>query len=156
MVSFGAHSAPREVFATASSPEMKEILRQYDLARDTDYETPLGQRPTLSSFLLWVAKRRNIAGANLWVPIPFYLLSTGDPPAWRRTVEFLDKRLGLGLDFRDLDEEVTRQNEQIAELRIRLPEVDSYIGKLESNLRLTQEENEKLVREIEEFLRKRD
>ncbi|MCK4697658.1 MAG: PAC2 family protein, partial [Dehalococcoidia bacterium] len=115
-----------------------------------------GQRPTLSSFLLWVAKRRNMAGASLWVPVPFYLVSTEDPQAWRITVEFLDKRFGLGIDFRDLDEEVARQNEKIAQVRIRFPEIDDYIRKLESNLGVTQEENEKLVKEIEEFLRKRD
>ena len=96
-----------------------------------------------------------MAGASLWVPIPFYLISTEDPRAWRKTVEFFDKRFGLGLDFTDLDEEVARQNEKIAQVRIRFPEIDNYIQKLESNLSLTQEENEKLVQEIEESLRKR-
>lgn len=156
MVSLSAHTAPRELLAIANSPEMRKVLSQYDIARDFDYETPPGQRPTLSSFLLWVAKRRNMAGASLWVPVPFYLVSTEDPQAWRITVEFLDKRFGLGIDFRDLDEEVARQNEKIAQVRIRFPEIDDYIRKLESNLGVTQEENEKLVKEIEEFLRKRD
>ncbi len=156
MISPSAHTAPRELLAVANSPEMKKVLSQYDLAGDLDYETPPGQRPTLSSFLQWVARRRNIAGASLWVPIPFYLISTEDPRAWRKTVEFFDKRFGLGLDFTDLDEEVARQNEKIAQVRIRFPEIDNYIQKLESNLSLTQEENEKLVQEIEGFLRKRE
>lgn len=156
MVYFSAHTTPRELSATASSLEMKEILSRYDLARDTNYETPPGQRPTLNSFLLWVAKRRNIAAANLWVPIPFYLVAAEDPKASRKTVEFLDRRLNLGLDFKGLDEEVARQNEQIAQLRVVIPEIDTYIRRLESNLSLTQEESEKLVREVEEFLRKKD
>ncbi len=156
MVAFGAHTTPRELLATANSPEMKQVLNQYDLARDTNYETPPGQRPTLNSFLLWVAKRKNIVGANLWVPVPFYLIATEDPQACRKVAEFLDRRLGLGLNFRDLDEEVAKQNERIAGLRSRLPEVDSYIQKLESNLRLTPEESEELAREVEESLRKRD
>jgi predicted ATP-grasp superfamily ATP-dependent carboligase len=121
-----------------------------------DYETPPGQRPTLNSFLLWVAKRRNIAAASLWVPIPFYLVAAEDPQAWRKTVEFLDRRFGLGIDFRDLDEDAARQNEKLAELRSRSSEVDSYIRKLESNLGLTQEENEKLVKEVAELFRRRD
>lgn len=62
----------------------------------------------------------------------------------------------LAAALRDLDEEVARQNEKIAQVQIRFPEIDNYIRKLQSNLGLTQEENEKLVREIEEFLRKRD
>lgn len=156
MVSPAAHTSPRELLAVANSPEMREILSLYDLARDMDYETPPGQRPTLNSFLLWVAKRRNIAAASLWVPIPFYLVAAEDPQAWRKTVEFLDRRFGLGIDFRDLDEDAARQNEKLAELRSRSSEVDSYIRKLESNLGLTQQENEKLVKEVEELFRRRD
>jgi predicted ATP-grasp superfamily ATP-dependent carboligase len=156
MVSFGAHTAPRELFALANSPEIKEVLSQYNLARDMDYQTPPGQRPTLSSFLLWVAKRRNIAGASLWVPIPFYLVAMEDPQAWKKTLQFLDKRFNLKMDFTDLDEEIGRQNEKMAQLRIRSPEIDSYIRRLESNLSLTEEEGERLVKKIEESLGKRD
>ncbi len=156
MVSLGAHTAPRELLAVANSPEMKKVLSQYGLARDVDYETPPDQRPTLSSFLLWVAKRRNIAGASLWVTIPFYLVATEDPQACQKMVEFFDRRFQLGIYLKDLDEEVVRQNEKIAQLRIRLPEIDNHIRKLESRLGLTPEESEKLVKEIEEFLRKGD
>ena len=156
MVSLSAHTAPRQLLAITNSPEMKTALSQYDLARDMDYETPPGQRPTLSAYLLWAAKRRNIPGASLWVPIPFYLVSTEDPRAWRKAVQFFDDRFGLGIDFRDLDEEVARQNEKIAGLRDRFPELDDYVHRLESNLSLTEEEHGKLIKEIEEFLRKRD
>ena len=156
MISSIAHTTPRQLLAIANSPEMKEVLGEHDLATDMDYETPLGQRPTLSSFLLWVAKKRGIAGASLWIPIPFYLVAMEDPRAWRKAVEFFDERFGLGVDFTDLDEEVARQNEKIAEVRNRLPELDEYIRRLESNLSLTDEEYRKLVGEIAEFLGKRD
>ena len=156
MVSLSSHTAHRELLAIVNSPKMKKVLSQYDLARDMDYETPLGQRPTLSSFLLWIAKRRKIAGASLWVPIPFYLVAIEDPQAWRKTLDFFDKRFALGIDFRDLDEEVTRQNEKIAQVRNQFPELDDYIHRLESNLSLTEQENGELIRKIEEFLRKRD
>jgi len=156
MVSISAHTTPRELLAIANSPQMKRLLSQYDLAGDFNYETPPGQRPTPSSFLIWLAKERNMAGASLWVPVPFYLVATEDPQAWRKTIEFLDNRFSLGVDFRDLDEEAVRQNKQIAQLRNQFPDLDDYIRRLESNLALTEEENEKLVKEIEEFLRKRD
>ena len=156
MVSLSPHTAPRELLVVANSPEAKKALRQYDLAGDMDYETPPGQRPTLSSFLLWVAKGRNIVGASLWVPIPFYLVSTEDPQAWRKIATFFDERFGLGMDFSDLDEAGARQHEKIAEVRNRFPELDDYIRRLESNIYLTEEESEKLVSGIEEFLRKRD
>ncbi len=83
-------------------------------------------------------------------------MATEDPQAWRKPLEFFDQRFSLGIDFGGLDEEVARQNEKIAHLRIRFPEVDNYIRKLEGDLGLTQEESETLVKEIEEFLRKRD
>ena len=152
MVSLSAHTAPRELLATANSPEMKKALAEYDLAGDMNYQTPPGQRPTLSSFLLWVARRRGIAGASLWVPTPFYLVAIEDPQAWRKPIEFFNQRFGLGINIGDLDEESRRQNEKIAQLRIRFPEIDNYIQRLESNISLTEEEKESLVKEIEDLL----
>ncbi len=154
MVSPSAHTTPRVLLSVANSTEMKGLLTQYDIITDMNYETPDGQRPTLSSFLLWVAKRRNIAGASLWVPVPFYLVSTEDPRAWKKVIEFLDGRFELGIDFTDMDEEVSRQNSRIAQLRSQLSELDGYINRLESNLSLTIDESEKLVKEMEEFLRR--
>lgn len=156
MVSPSAHTAPRDLFAIANSLEMKAVLNQYDLARDFDYETPLGQRPTLSSYLLWLAKKRDMAASSLWVPVPFYLVSTEDPRACRKIVEFLDKRFDLGIDLAELDDEVAMQNQKIAQVRITFPEIDNYIQRLESNLDLANEENDTLLKEIEGFLRKRD
>jgi len=154
MVSPGAHTTPRALLTVANSPEVKRALSQYDLISNMYYETLPGQRPTLSSFLLWAARRRNIAGANLWVPVPFYLVTAEDPRAWKKTLEFLDNRFGLSIDFTDLDEEVARQNEKIAQARSQLPELDGYIGRLESNLSLTTGESEELVKAMEEFLRR--
>lgn len=152
MVSLSAHTTPRELIAIVNSLQTKEVLNQYDLVTDMDYETPPGRKPTLNSFLLWIAERRDIAGVSLWTPIPFYLVTIEDPQACRKTLDFLNKRLGLGLDFRDLDEEVTRQNKKIAQVRNQFAELDDYIRKLESNLSLTEQENEKLIKGIEEFL----
>lgn len=153
MISLGAHTAPRELMGTFNSLELKKALSHYNLTRGLDYETPSGQRPTLNSFLLWVAKRRNIPGVSLWVPIPFYLVAVDDPKAQRRVLEFFNQRFDLRIDFNDLDEEITRRNEKIAQVRTRVPEIDEYITRLESNLRLSDDENERLVKEMEKFLR---
>lgn len=152
MISFGAHTAPRQLIAVANSTEMKEVLTQYDLNRDMDYQTQPGERPTLNSFLLWLARKRNIPGVSVWVPIPFYLAAMEDPQAQRKVLSFLSERLGLRIDFSDLDQEVGKQNEQLAVARSRFPQIDDYINRLESNLVLSQEENGELVKRIEEFL----
>jgi len=153
MISLGAHTAPREFFGTLNSPELKKTLSPYRLTRELNYETPPGQRPTLNSFLLWTAKRRNIPGANLWVPIPFYLVAVDDPRSQKRVLEFFNHRFDLQIDFGDLDEEIRKQNEKIARMRTNSPEVDEYISKLESNIRLSEGENEELVKQVEECLR---
>ena len=153
MVGFSAHTAPRELFTVVNSAEIKEVLSQYGLARDMDYQTPPGERPTLSSFLLWVAKERDIPGVSLWVPIPFYLAAMEDPQAQKKVLTFLDQRLELKIDFSDLDQEVREQNEKLAQARSQFPQIDDYIRRLESNLMLSEEENGKLIKQIEDFLR---
>ena len=37
-------------------------------------------------------------------------------------------------------------------MRAEFPEIDKFIRKLESNIRLSDEENEKLVKQVEQFL----
>jgi proteasome assembly chaperone (PAC2) family protein len=153
MISFSAHTAPRQLIAVVNSTEMKEVLRQYDLNRDMDYQTQPGERPTLNSFLLWLAKERNIPGVSVWVPIPFYLAAMEDPQAQRKVLSFLNERLGLKIDFNELDQEIEKQNEQLARARSRFPQIDDCINRLESNLMLSEEENGELVKRIEDFLR---
>ena len=156
MVTLAAHTTPRALLATSSAPEVKEMLSRYDLIRDMDYRTPPGQRPTLSSFLLWVAKGRNIPGVSLWVPIPLYLIANEDPQAQKKVLQFLDERFALNLDLEAVDRKVQEQDEKLARARLRLPRVDEYIGRLESNLKLSEEENETLTREIAKFLREEE
>jgi proteasome assembly chaperone (PAC2) family protein len=155
MISLSAHTAPRELLGTFNSRVLKKALDRYNLTGRINYETPPGHRPTLNSFLLWAAKRRNIPGINLWVPIPFYLVTVEDPKAQRRVLEFINERLDLRIGFYDLDEEIRKQNQVITEARNSFPDIDKSIKKLESNLRLSEDENQKLVLEIENFLRER-
>ena len=122
---------------------------QQDLFKGIDYETPPNQRPTLSSYLLWVAMQRNIEGANLWASVPFYLIPTEDPRACRKVIDFFNKRLDLGIDFSGIDDELMRQNEKIAWLIDRFPEFNDIVHKLESNLRLTDAESRKIVELME-------
>lgn len=156
MISPGAHTTPRLIMPIVSSREMKMSLNEFGVNVDMDYETPPGQRPTLSSYLLWAAKGRGIPGASLWVPVPFYLVSAEDPRAWKRVIEFLDNRLGLGVDYSGLDAEITEQNRKIAQLTSQVPELGGYIQKLETSLALSSEEGERLAKEVEDFLKKRD
>lgn len=152
MVSLSAHTAPRELMGAFSSPEVKEALSQYQLAGGLNYETPPGQRPTLSSFLLWATRKRTIPGFSLWVPIPFYLLVADDPMAEKETLGFLDRRLDLGIDFTELDDRIRQQDQLISQIRRDFPDIDQAMSKLEANLGLSEEENQRLVEVVGKFL----
>ncbi len=152
MVSLGAHTTPRQILGTFSSAEMKNSLSQYHLSGEWDYETPPTQRPTLNSFLLWAAKKRNIPAVSLWVPVPFYLMAVDDPQGRKMLIDFFNQRLVLGFDLRDLDEEIGRQNTKLAEMRTAAPDINESIGKLEANVMLSDEENQKLIKEVRKVL----
>lgn len=152
MVSLSAHTSPRRVMTVANNPALKEGLAAYGFYTGMDFRTPDGGRPTLSSFLLWIAKKRGIAAANLWVEIPFYLAAIDDAAARKLTAEFLNQRLKLGMDLSDINREKEEQESKINAMRAEKPEIDGYIVKLERGEPLAQEEGEKLVSEVNSLL----
>lgn len=154
MISFNAHTAPRNVIATANSEEMKASLAGFDVNRGIDYESPPGQRPTLSNYLMWIAKRRNIPGASLWVPVPFYLISNEDPRGCVKIVDFFNMRLELDIESTDLNKEVIEQDKRINKLKRDYPEIDDSISRLESNLGLSEEQSDKLIEIFDKYLGK--
>ena len=154
MITLGPHTAPRDFWATFSSPQIKKSLAGYELSRELDFETPPGGRPTLNSFLLWAAKQRNLQGANLWVPVPFYMVGVSDLKAHKKILEFMDNRLDLGLNLAPIDSRIARQDERIAQLQREQPEIERIVAKLEGNIRLAEDEHEKLSKEVEDWLRK--
>ncbi len=123
------------------------------MINDLNYETPMGQKPTLNTYLLWITSKRKISGVNLWIPVPFYFISLDDPKAQKRLLEFFNKRFGFKFDLTEFDTSIKRQNQQINEARDMYPEIDDYFNKLESSIRLSEDENIKLVKLIEEYLK---
>ncbi len=153
MVSPAAHTVPRLLISIVNDKEIKSSLEPYNVVSDNDYETPAGQKPTLSSYLAWLAGQRNIPVVNLWVPVPYYLLSADDPRAVKRLVYFFNSRFDLGVDFTALDSVIAVQNNKIAQLFERSPEIKNMVRKLEVGDGLDGEEREKLAREMAETLK---
>ena len=152
MVSLVAHTVPREILGNFSSIETKNELEGFGLGSSWNYETPPGQRPTLNSFLLWSAQQKNMRAAALWVPIPFYMVTIGDFEAQQRVLEFLNRRLNLGMTLADLDERTRRQNSIIMQACNTVPEIDRLIKKVEAGDQLSPEESQQLVMEIGKHL----
>lgn len=148
MLSTDPHTAPRGLLAIANGPEMKKLLRRYNIDSDMSYQSSGGQRPTLNSFLSWMAAQRHLPGANLWAPTPYYLASVDDPRAVKIIAGFINTKFRLNLDLGDLDEAISRQEAAIARLSASVPEIGNIIKKLENNVPVSEEENGKLIFEI--------
>jgi predicted ATP-grasp superfamily ATP-dependent carboligase len=153
MVSASAHTMPRQLITVINSGTIKAELEPFNVMADADYETPLGQKPTMSTYLLWLARQRGIDAVNLWVPVPYYLVPVDDPRACKRLVYFFNSKYDLGIDFRALDSEITEQNRRIAELFDRSPDIEALIRRLETGEGIDGAESDKLAREILEYLK---
>lgn len=144
IVSMIAHTNERKILAIANSEEPKKSLTGYDLDTSLDYQGTT----SMSGFLLWIARQRNIPAISFWVNVPFYLAEKTDPRANKAMLSFLNQRFGLGVDLKELDQEIEIQEGQISRLRKNNQEVDEYIARLELNVGLTQQEVGKLMEEI--------
>ncbi len=142
-----AHTSPRRILTVYNRKEWKRRLDGYGLEPMT-WKGP----PAISSYLLWVAKRRGIPGISLWPEIPFYLASKEDPEAIRVVLSFFNHRFQLGLELGWLEREKKEQEEKILDLRRENREIDDYISRLEKGLPLDEEEQVKLAKEIDEHL----
>ncbi len=150
-ISLVPHTSPRRVLTVCNRPEIKDRLKAHQFEEMT-WEGP----PAISSYLLWVARKKGISGVSLWPEIPFYLAPREDPQAIKLILSFLDRRFDLGLDLGGFDFEIKDQNEKIAQLRRENAEVNQYLTLLESGHRLDEEEQLKLAQEIYELLGKKE
>jgi len=142
-----AHTSSRRILAVFNQQEFQKELQGYEL-EDMNWRGP----PAINSYLLWVAKKRDIPGVSLWAEIPFYLAAGEDFQAIKTILAFLDTKFDLGLDLGELDERVRDQNTRISQLREDDPDIGKYIGMLESGLSLSGEEQMELTKKVTEFL----
>jgi len=152
VITMAAPNAERDFWGTFTTPQLKKTLEKYKLSRDMDFETPAGGRPTLNSFLLWTAKRRDIPAVNLWVTIPFYMMGVNDVKGQRKFIDFIQERMGLKLDYSEMDAEIKKQDQTLQRLRREQPEIDQVFNKLESSSPLTEQEHSSLIKSVEEYL----
>ena len=149
IISLTPHTHPRRVLTVFNQSEIKQELQDYEL-EDMTWEGP----PAISSYLLWVAKRKGISGVSLWPEISFYLAPREDPQTIKLTLSFLNRRFDLGLDLGGFDLEIRDQNEKIAQLRREHAEINQYMNLLEKGHPLDKEGQLKLVQEVYELLGK--
>lgn len=143
VVSSLAHTSSRRIYIVSNLPEMKEQISTHG-ATGMNWQ---GQ-PSLSTYLLWLARSRQIPAVNLWLQIPFYLSTIADFQAVKTVLTFLSSKFYLDLDYADLDSKIRTQNEKIAALRDEDPDVDQAIASLEAGLSLSDTQQLLLAREV--------
>lgn len=148
LVSNLTYSAPRKLWGVYNEDGMKEKMKSYGLL-DMTYEGP----PAMSSYLLWFAKKRKISGMSLWGEVPFYFSLIDDYQLQKKVLEFLRKRFGIEFELNEYDRLAEEQEKKLLNLRMTDKRVDQYLGSIEMNIPLTQEESLYLTNKIFEELR---
>ncbi|GAB6273835.1 MAG: hypothetical protein STSR0004_06980 [Peptococcaceae bacterium] len=148
LISTVAHTKERKIYTVVNNPYLKEEIGNYPLQTNLSHEGPT----SMSGFLLWTAMKRYIPGISFWVDVPFYLSGRVDPKATKAILEFLKARFKLSIDLNLLDQEIEKQEEKIALLNTQNPEIGEYMAKLENNVNLAQEEMDKIINAVENYL----
>jgi proteasome assembly chaperone (PAC2) family protein len=134
-----AHTVARRVFGVFNDPALQTRLRQW-VPADMSWQGP----PHASTYLLWLAHRRNLPAAGLWVEVPFYLSSHKDYQAARTVISRLSAMLGVDLEFRQLDRLAAEQQERLAHLEDN-PDTADKIRTLEEGGSLDRQEQVELA-----------
>ncbi|MDV2989483.1 MAG: PAC2 family protein [Dehalogenimonas sp.] len=145
-----SHNTPSELIANLNTPLLKEWLSGDGVNTEINYESPPGQRPPISSYLIWEARQRGIEAVSLWVPVPYYLAPYTDEVGARRTLAFLREKLALALDLDGAVDAEQRLREQLGALRTGSADVDRALTMLESNMSLTEYEAGQLAAAVRE------
>lgn len=94
------HTQPAKVWSAATSREMANILKKYNLRL-----LPEGQISGMNGLFLGIAKREGFNGFCLLGEIPLYTIQIENPKASCATLEVLAKILNIQIDFNELNEE---------------------------------------------------
>ena len=149
------HTRPRKVSIVVNNPKLKNSLAGFGIDTNLNHQTPPGGSPTVSTFLSWIARERNIDVVNFWIEVPFYLHKTRDPRAIRRVISIMNSRFDLGMDLSSLELDIKTQDEKLEDLRLEQIEVGKYMEILESGIALDEEEKESLTLHVTRFLKDR-
>ncbi|MCX7995942.1 MAG: PAC2 family protein [candidate division WOR-3 bacterium] len=141
------YNAIRKIWSVYNNGDIQEKMKNYGLHNMT-YEGP----PAISSYILYIARERNLPGVSLWCEIPFYLSLVDDFQSQKVVMQFLNDRFGFGFDFSRIDSLCNEQKERLLRLRMTDKKVDRYLWSIEMNISLTEEESLYLTNKIHEEL----
>src|SRR6266700_3866335 len=167
IVSLGAllagapHTRPVRVTARCTDPASRSRLEAWGIYRRPTYEGPTG----ISSVVLEAAERRGIQHVGFMGQAPHYLQDSENPAAIQSLVSYTARLLHLSpdmshfaeaiQDFRtQCDKAVARDRATREHVRKLEQEYDAEVGEERPPLPGGELDSEKLMQELEEFLRK--
>jgi proteasome assembly chaperone (PAC2) family protein len=167
IVSLGAllagapHTRPVRVTARATDPGARSLLEAWGIYRRPTYEGPTG----ISSVVLDDAERRGMQHVGFMGQAPHYLQDTENPAAIQSLVSYAARLLDLNLDLSRFAEAIQEFRSQCDQAVARDRSTREYVRKLEQEydaaageerqpLPSGEVDSDKLMQELQEFLRK--
>lgn len=161
MVSLGAliadvaHSKPVPITGLASDDDLVERL---GMTRSS-YEGPTGVVGVLHD----QARQRGMTSASLWAAVPHYVAAVPNPKAALALLRRLETLTGVAVEASELEDEMSRFEEQVDRAVSANPEIEELVHRLEAEqeeqeIDPTQDvpSGEKLASEFQRFLRQQD
>jgi proteasome assembly chaperone (PAC2) family protein len=166
IVSLGAllaalpHTRPPRVTGSSTDPTWHARLEAWGMYRRPRYEGPTG----ITSVVLDAATRRDMSYLTLMGQSPHYLQGATNPAVSRALLTTVTRLLGLELDWSPLDAAVQAFGTRCDEAVAKDTSIQAYVRQLEQDYDATVDETprplrdedlnpEKLIQELEDFLR---
>jgi proteasome assembly chaperone (PAC2) family protein len=166
IVSLGAvlaglpHTRPPRVTGRSTDPDWQALLEAWGIYRRPSYEGPTG----ISSVVLDAAIRRGIASLSFSGQAPHYLQRAENPAVIQALLTYVSRALDLGLDVSQFDEAVRSFRARCDQAVSQDPAIQAHVQQLEQDydsdideaptqLRDDDLDPEKLMQELEDFLR---
>jgi proteasome assembly chaperone (PAC2) family protein len=166
IVSLGAllagapHTRPARVTGRGTDPEWQTLLEAWGIYRRPSYEGPTG----ISTVLLEAATRRGMSHLSFMGQAPHYLQRTENPAVIQALLTYVTRLLDLDLDMAQFDEAIQDFRTQCDRAVARDPSTQTHVRQLEQDYDATVGEEqqtlrdeelnpEKLIQELEDFLR---
>src|SRR5437867_3570429 len=155
------HTRPVRVTARSTDPTWRSVVEAWGIYRRPTYEGPTG----ITTVLLDAAERRGISHLGLMGQAPHYLQNTENPAAIHALLTCMARLLHLSLDMSRFTEAIKEFRSQCDREVARNRATREHVQQLEQQYDATASEerqtlpdgeldSDKLMQELEEFLRK--
>ena len=144
------HTRAVPVTLTSTDP----VVRVRYGATEQKYEGPVGIVTALEN----AAAAQGLAALAIWAAVPHYLAQPPNPLVSKAILEQIESVLGLVIDYRPLETEVSRWQQETELLLAEDEDLRSYVKELEDNVDeqdLSETSGEDIARAFERYLRRR-